>query len=45
MKIINTTFWDYFLALDRISQMQDAGDTQVYVEAMWFMKIGMLLTY
>lgn len=45
MKIINTTSWNYFLALDRLSQMHGAGDTHVYVEAMWFMKIGKLLTY
>ena len=45
MKIINTTSWNYFLALDRLSQMHGAGDTHVYVEAMWFMKIGKLLSY
>ena len=45
MKIINTSSWNYFLALDRLSQMHGAGDTHVYVEAMWFMKIGKLLTY
>lgn len=45
MKIINTTSWNYFLALDRLSKMHGAGDTHVYVEAMWFMKIGKLLTY
>ena len=45
MKIINTTSWNYFLALDRLSRMHGAGDTHVYVEAMWFMKIGKLLTY
>ncbi|CAH3126277.1 unnamed protein product [Porites lobata] len=36
-----TSFLRYLqIALDRLSQMHGAGDTHVYVEAMWFMKIA-----